>query len=77
MSYNEKLSVKVINLYHYNDFKILYQNHDKVSIGYLENEDANPSDMEKYYNEEDIKKYGVLAIEIEVIPMNKRISINN
>lgn len=74
---NEKLSVKVLNLYHYHDFKKLYQNHDKVSIGYLENEDANPSDMEKYYNEEDIKKYGVLAIEIEVIPMNKRILINN
>lgn len=64
---NELLYVKVTNLYHYKDFKELYKNHDKISIGYLENEVANPKDMEKYYSNKDIERYGVLAIEIEVI----------
>ena len=62
----EKLIVKVTNLYHYKSFQELYLNHDKISIGYKENEEAKPEDMEVYYNKENIEKYGVLAIEISV-----------
>ena len=54
------------NLYHYKSFQELYLNHDKISIGYKENEEAKPEDMEVYYNKENIEKYGVLAIEISV-----------
>lgn len=67
---NEKIYVKVTNLYYYKDFKELYKNHDNISIGYLENEDANPNDMEKYYSKDEINKYGVVGIEIKVIPID-------
>ena len=40
---------------------------DKVSIGYNEDEVANPNDMKKYYSMEEQECYGVLAIEIKLI----------
>ena len=40
-------------------------NHNKISIGYTENEIANPDDMLMYYSKEDIEKYGVLGIELK------------
>lgn len=64
---SQKLKVSVKGLYVFNDFKELYNNLDKVSIGYDEREIANYYDMEKYYSTEDIKRYGVIGIEIEVI----------
>lgn len=69
MSTNEKILCEVTNLYRYKDFDELYKNHDKTSIGYSENEVANPSDMSMYYSLDDIKKYGTLAIEIRKINM--------
>ena len=44
----EKLEVKVLKLHRYNSFEELYKHFDKVSLGYKETEDANPSDMEEY-----------------------------
>ena len=64
---NEKLITLVINLYRYKDFDELYKNHDKVSIGYNEDEEASPSDMSMYYSDEDIEKYGVVGIKIKKI----------
>lgn len=63
----EKMLVKVKNIYLYKDFDELYKNHDKVSIGYEQNDIANPNDMSTYYNEEDIKENGVVGIEIELV----------
>ena len=60
----EKIETKIINLYYYDSFKELYKNFDKISIGYKEDEEAKPEDMEMYYSKEDIEKYGVVAIEI-------------
>ena len=60
----EKIETKIINLYYYDSFKELYKNFDKVSIGYKDDEEAKPEDMEMYYSKEDIEKYGVVAIEI-------------
>ena len=60
----EKLEVKVLKLHRYNSFKELYKHFDKVSLGYKFNEQANPSDMEKYYSKEEQEKYGVIGIEI-------------
>ena len=54
----------VLNLFKYSDFEELYRNHDKISVGYREDEEANPSDMLNYYSESDIRKYGALAIEL-------------
>ena len=48
-------------------FKRLYELFDKTLLGYLPNEDAHYLDMGAYYKDEDIKKYGVVGIEIEVI----------
>ncbi len=54
------------NLYRYSNFEELYLNHDKKSIGYKENEEADLKDMLKYYSQENIDKYGVLGIEIKI-----------
>ena len=61
----EQLSVEVINLYRFNNFEELYTYFDKKRLGYGEEEIADPTDMELYYSKADIKKYGVLAIELE------------
>lgn len=64
---DEKMVVRVVDLIKFNSFSDLYKNFSKVSMGYREDEDANPSDMELYYSLEDQEKYGVLAIKIEKI----------
>ncbi|MGM9873346.1 MAG: RNA-binding protein [Bacilli bacterium] len=56
----------VTNLYKYECFDELYKHHNKISIGYSDNEVADPSDMLVYYSDENIRKYGVLGIEIIV-----------
>lgn len=63
----EKMLVEVQNLYHFSSFDELYRHFDKVSIGYNENEEADPKDMEKYYSKEEQNEYGVLGIELKKI----------
>ena len=63
---NEIAECLVINLYRYPSFEELYQQHDKVSIGYNEDEIADPKDMLAYYSKEMIEQYGVVAIEIRI-----------
>lgn len=63
----EEIKVDVLDTVVYKDFDELYLHYDKISIGYQENEVANPNDMEMYYKKEDIEKYGALAIVIKVI----------
>ena len=62
---NEKQSVDIINLYKYNNFKELYNHFNKIEMGYKENEEASPSEMDEYYSKEEQNKYGVLAIKIK------------
>ena len=50
----------------YPDFETLYKHHDKISIGYKENEMAEPADMLIYYSKEKVEKYGALALIIEL-----------
>ncbi len=64
---DEKMVVRVVDLIKFNSFSDLYKNFSKISMGYREDEDANPSDMELYYSLEEQEKYGVLAIKIEKI----------
>jgi len=61
------IKTQVINLHIYNNFEELYKNFNKVSLGYKENEEANPKDMELYYSKEEQSKYGVVGIEINLI----------
>ena len=63
----EQMLVEIQNLYHYSSFEELYKHFDKVSMGYGEDDVADPKDMEKYYSKEEQKKYGVLGIEIKKV----------
>lgn len=65
-STNEVITCKVNNLFRYKNFEELYLNHDKISIGYSESENANPNDMLDYYSTEQIEKYGVVGIELTI-----------
>ena len=62
----EELFVEVKGRLEYPSFYELYANHDKTAIGYTVDEEADPADMLEYYSEEKIKKYGALALIIEI-----------
>lgn len=66
-SNGRKIQCAVLNMFRYANFEVLYKNHDKISIGYKEHETALHSDMLIYYSENDIKKYGVVGIEVSMI----------
>lgn len=61
------IKTRVKALHKYPDFYQLYSLFDKISMGYDKDEVANPADMEAYYSKDDIKKYGALGIEVELI----------
>ncbi len=63
----DKIQVRVIALHKYPSFEELYKHFDKVSIGYKEDEEADPKDMELYYSIEEQSKYGVVGIEMELM----------
>jgi uncharacterized protein with HEPN domain len=62
----KELIVEIIDLKPFHSFDELYAKYPKKLLGYKENEIANPIDMHKYYSDTEIKKYGVLAIEIRL-----------
>lgn len=64
---NKRLKVKVKELYRYNNFAELYKEFDKTKLGYKEDEISHYTDMERYYSQEKINKYGVIGIEVDVI----------
>lgn len=68
---NEKIYVWVKHIHHFSNFEQLYKSFDKSSLGYKEDEIANPTDMERFYSKENINKYGVLGIEIELLEKGK------
>ena len=61
----EELVVEIIDLKQFDSFESLYLNYKKTDIGYKDDEVANPDDMLSYYSIEDVRKYGVVAIEIK------------
>lgn len=63
----EKIKCLVKTLFKYTNFKELYQHHNKVLLGYEEDDEESPSDMLEYYSENNIEKFGVVGIEIKVI----------
>ena len=56
----------MISVSSFTTFEELYRFFDKTKLGYKENDIADPKDMLIYYDEHDIKHFGVLAIEIKV-----------
>lgn len=59
----EIMFVKITNLYHYKNFEDLFNNFDNSILGC-----GSYEEMYKYYSREEEKKYGVLGIEIKVLP---------
>ena len=66
----ESLTVKVVALHVYHSFEELYRSLPLLSCGYLECEieSASYTDMYEYYTSDEEKKWGVVGIEIEIIP---------
>ncbi|MGX8851106.1 ASCH domain-containing protein [Amedibacillus sp. YH-ame10] len=63
----EILRCLVLDKHIYQSFDELYLVHDKSSIGYTQEQNADPNDMLLYYSQEEIDKYGVMGIEVRVI----------
>lgn len=63
----EQLKTIVLNIFPFKNFEDLYREFDKKRLGYSSEQDANPSDMEHYYKKEEIDKYGVVGIEIDLV----------
>ena|SRR5699024_1627676 len=63
----KKLKCLVKNIFKYQNFKELYQYHNKILLGYEEDDEENPFDMLEYYSKDDIERYGVVGIEVRVI----------
>ena len=61
------LKCRVRKIRTFPDFYELYLHYDPVSMGYDVDEKADSRDMLEYYTEEEICRYGVMAIEIEYL----------
>lgn len=66
----ECLSAKVVSLHVYHSFEELYRSLPLLSCGYREGEieSARYTDMYEYYTPDEESKWGVVGIEIELIP---------
>ena len=63
----QTIKTEVVDLHVCKDFASIYNNFDKTRLGYLENEEASPEDMQKYYSLEEINQFGVVGIELKLI----------
>ena len=61
----EELTVGIVDLKQFDSFESLYANYKKTDLGYKDDDVAKPEDMLAYYSVEEIKKYGVIAIELK------------
>ena len=62
----EIIKTVVLNKYCFDSFDALYKEFDKTRLGYCQNQIARPSDMEKYYSADEISRFGVVGIEIQL-----------
>jgi ASC-1-like (ASCH) protein len=63
----EQINVEITDVCPYNNFEELYKHHGKKSLGYKDDDVASPADMNVFYPQEDIVKYGVVALEFKLI----------
>ena len=68
----EIMFVKITNLYHFKNFEDLFNNFDNSILGC-----GSYEEMYKYYSREEEKKYGVLGIEIKVLPKVNQVIHND
>lgn len=73
---------RVLKMVIFKNFIELYNAYDKSRLGYNDDQIADPKDMNQYYSDELINKYGVVAIEISLVEKVKdktidRIDIDN
>lgn len=61
----ETIECSVTKLFIYSTFEELYFHHDQRLLGYRCDEEAKPSDMLRYYSADEIKRFGVVGIELE------------
>ena len=63
---NDKLCVKVIDLFSFDSFDELYKSLPLLECGYTTEDidTASPGDMEKYYSKEMQQQYGAVGIKI-------------
>ena len=64
---NLQLKSKIVALHKFKNFTELYGHFDKVKLGYMPDEVANPKDMENYYSLDEQEHFGVVGIEINLI----------
>ena len=66
---NESINTKVINLYFADSFPKLFKEIplNKCGIENVEKQRNNPINMREYYSQEELLKYRVVGIEIELI----------
>ena len=64
---SESILTIVLNLHVYDSFKGIYDNFNKVRLGYAKEEKAHYTDMELYYSKENIEKNHVVGIEIKLL----------
>ena len=62
----EEVITEIEDLRAFPSFDELYISYPKQAIGYRDDEKADPRDMLEYYREEDIRKWGALAIGIKL-----------
>lgn len=67
ISTGDTIVAEVVQIHKFDSFEELYRNFNKERLGYSKSEIASPTDMEKYYPQEEIKKYGVVGIEIKLL----------
>ena len=60
------ITTEVVNLHVCDSFDKLYSIFDKKRLGYLQNEEADPKDMQQFYSLPEISKYGVVGIEVKL-----------
>ncbi|MCR4911887.1 MAG: HAD hydrolase-like protein [Bacilli bacterium] len=63
----EKLLCFVDSVVYYDSFEQLYKHYNKISLGYKEDEVADPKDMELYYPKERQQGHMVIAIKIRLL----------
>ena len=62
------LQASIVALHVFSDFKALYDAFPPARLGYACGEDVSPTDMEAYYSQEAQHAFGVVAIELKLLP---------
>ncbi len=65
---SDKIVTKVTALHYFNSFAELYNSLPLMQCGYTREtvQNADSSDMEKFYSKDEQEKYGVVGIELEI-----------